>query len=260
MATAKKPVAKKKAPGKKAAPVKAQPTELTELEQRFAEEYLVDLNGTQAYLRVKPGAAEPSARVSATRLLAKANVQERIAQLKAERSERTGITADRVVQEAWNILTADPRELMEFHVGCCRYCWGQDFGYQRTNAEYRAAKDSHAAQLRMATTAKERTKLGTFNPMGGPGFEMTRAPNSLCPSCGGTGEGRSVFKDTRTISAAAASLFAGVKETKEGREIRLHSKDAAMDKLFRHFGIYNDKLQLTMPTAVIKDMTGRKPE
>lgn len=32
----------------------------------------------------------------------------------------------------------------------------------------------------------------------------------------------------------------------------------ARGKLFRHFGLFNDKLQLTMPKVVVKDLTGRK--
>lgn len=282
MVTKKKPAAKKAAgkavPAKKAQaprktkqPVKAVPapkvapaqtrdaSNLTGLEMHFCQEYLVDLNGTQAYLRVKPGAKPASARVEASRLLAKPNIQDQIAKLIAERAQTTGITAAVALQEAWAIMTADPRELMEYRIGCCRHCWGFKFRYQRTDAQFEADKERHEATLAMADD-KGKQRLGEFDPKGGLGFDLRRPPNPECPECGGEGEGREVFHDTRKVSKAAASLFAGIEVTRHGRRLLTHSKDAAMDKVFRHLGLYNDKIQLTMPTAVIKDMTGRKPE
>jgi hypothetical protein len=231
-------------------------TTLSELEISFCREYMVDMIGTQAYIRVKPGCNHASARVASTRLLAKTNVQAEIAKLRAEQAKRTEITADVAIKEAWAIMTADPRELMEYRIGCCRHCWGKNFLYQRTQAEF----DRNEAELAKVNEAAIETgkPVKEFDPLGGVGYDKRRAPNPECPECAGDGVGRTVFKDTRNISAAAASLFAGVKETKEGLEIKLHSKDSAMDKVFRHLGLYNDKIQLTMPTVLIKDLTGRK--
>lgn len=226
---------------------------LTAIEQRFVEEYLVDLNATAAYRRVVPGVKAGSDRTLSARLLAKVHIQDAIAAGRQKLSEQTGITAERVIREAWGILTADPRELMEFRIGCCRHCWGAGFRYQRTDAELLADRKAHDAAKRDA-----KVKPGVFDTMGGGGFHKARDPNPDCPHCAGEGQGRTVFHDTRKISPAAASLFAGVKEGKEGLELKVHSKDAAMEKLFRHFGLFNDKLQLTMPTVVVKDLTGRK--
>ena len=172
------------------------------------------------------------------------------------RSERTEIKADRVITEAWSILTADPREFMEFRVGCCRYCWGKDHRYQRTASEFEAAENAYALQCE-ALIQEGKPIPGEFDPKGGTGFNRTRAANPECPECFGEGQGRTVFKDTSTVSKAAASLFAGVKQTKDGTEIRLHSKGDAMDKLMRHLGLYNDKIELTMPKVRIKDFTGK---
>ena len=229
---------------------------VTHLDERFIQEYLVDLNGTQAYLRAVPGTKENTARVLASRLLTKVDIQAAIRKARKEREIRTEISADRVIQEAWAIMTADPRELMEFVVGCCRYCWGDGHRYQRTAAEFEADEAAHAKATEDAITAGK--PVTGFDPKGGNGYDKRAEPNPECPECAGEGVGRPVFKDTRKISAAAASLFAGVKETKEGFELKVHSKDAAMDKMFRHMGLYNDKIQLTMPTAIIKDLTGRK--
>lgn len=221
------------------------------------QEYLIDLNGTQAYLRAKPGAAETTARTEASRMLAKPNIQEAVAKAKAERSQRTGISADAAVKQAWAIMTADSRELMEYRVGCCRHCWGFNFLYQRTNGQFEADKEAFENAKAMADE-KGRRKMGEFKTKGGDGFDLRKPPNPDCPECGGEGKGREVFKDTRYISPEAAHLLAGVEVTKTGTKLLVHSRDAATDKVFRHLGLYNDKIQLTMPTVLIKDLTGRK--
>ncbi|OGA97130.1 MAG: hypothetical protein A3E79_00170 [Burkholderiales bacterium RIFCSPHIGHO2_12_FULL_61_11] len=242
----------------KYAPEASTPT-LSELEMRFVAAYFLDPNGTQAYLIAKPGAKETTARTEASKVLAKPNIQAELARLRAESSVRTNISADMAVKEAWAIAMADPRELMEYRIGCCRHCWGFQFRHQRTDAQLESDREAHERTKAMASE-KTAAKMGEFPEKGGGGFDLRRAPNPECPECGGEGKGRTVFKDTRNISAAAASLFAGVKETDKGLEIKLHPKGDSLDKVFRHLGLYNDKIQLTMPVAVIKDMTGRKPE
>ena len=233
-------------------------TNLSELEARFAQEYGRDLNGTQAYLRCKPDATNGTARVAATRLIAKPNVQAEISRLKAIAAQEAGIDAATVVRTAWQMMTADARELSEVFLSACRHCWGLNHRYQHTDGELADAKAAHKRALALAGTAAQRKKLGEFDAGGGGGYSVHREPNDDCPSCGGAGIPRTVIKDTRRLSPGAAQLYAGVKETKEGLEVKAHSKDAALDKMFRHFGLYKDKIELTMPTAIFRDMTGRK--
>ena len=82
---------------------------MTPKQQRFVEEYLVDLNATQAALRA--GYAARSARAIAAENLAKPNIQARITALKQARSERTQIDADRVVQELARVAFARMSEV-----------------------------------------------------------------------------------------------------------------------------------------------------
>lgn len=70
---------------------------LTAKQERFCEEYLIDLNATQAAIRA--GYSANTANRIASELLSKLDIQNRIAELKAERSKRTEITQDRVVKE-----------------------------------------------------------------------------------------------------------------------------------------------------------------
>ncbi len=77
---------------------------LTKKQKRFCEEYLVDLNATQAYIRAGYSAKSNNiARVESSKLLTKPNIQQRIAELQKEQSERTKISADNVINELQKI-------------------------------------------------------------------------------------------------------------------------------------------------------------
>ena len=77
---------------------------LTAKQQRFVDEYLVDLNATQAALRA--GYSPRSARSIGPELLEKPAVAQAVAAAVGERAGRTGITQDRVVEELSNIAFA----------------------------------------------------------------------------------------------------------------------------------------------------------
>jgi len=239
-----------------AAPRASAPKEspLNEKQAAFVREYLIDLNACQAAIRA--GYSPNSAQEQSSRLLSNAKVSTFVEKALAERAKRTEITADRVVKEAWAIMTADPRELVEHRVGCCRYCWGTGNRYQRTAAEMLRDENAYSAAAEKAI--EDGKPIGDFDTLGGTGYNRLREPNPDCPECFGEGIGRVVLKDTSKISTAAASLFAGIKESDKGLEIKFHSKDAAMDKMFRHLGLYKDKIELTMPTVRVKDFTGKK--
>lgn len=66
-------------------------------QQRFVDEYLIDLNATQAAIRA--GYSEKTAAVIACENLNKPNIAAAIQIAQAERAERTQITADKVLTE-----------------------------------------------------------------------------------------------------------------------------------------------------------------
>lgn len=70
---------------------------LTDKQQRFVDEYLIDLNATQAAIRA--GYSAKTADQQGSRMLANVKVQQAIAERMAERSKRTGVNQDRVVLE-----------------------------------------------------------------------------------------------------------------------------------------------------------------
>ena len=70
---------------------------LTPKQEQFCQEYLIDLNATQAYIRA--GYAKKNADVAASRLLVNVKVEARIQELKAKRAERVEVNQDQVLQE-----------------------------------------------------------------------------------------------------------------------------------------------------------------
>ena len=70
---------------------------LTVKQRMFVEEYLIDLNATQAAIRA--GYSAKTADQQGSRMLANVKVQQVIAEHMAERSRRTGVNQDRVVLE-----------------------------------------------------------------------------------------------------------------------------------------------------------------
>lgn len=78
---------------------------LTDLQEQFCREYLVDLNATQAAKRA--GYSEQSARQQGSENLSKPAIQERIEALMQERSRRVEVTSDLVLSELLLIAKTD---------------------------------------------------------------------------------------------------------------------------------------------------------
>lgn len=118
------------------------------------------------------------------------------------------------------MVDADPTELVEYRRGACRYCHGKDHRYHFTPAEHR---------LHM--------KKAGADDEGGPGYNRTVAPHPDCPECFGEGIGYTYIKDTRTLSAGARKLFAGVEQTSNGAKVRLRDQIRANELLMRNKGL-----------------------
>ncbi len=84
---------------------------MTDKQERFCEEYMIDLNATQAAIRA--GYSPASAKTVGPRLLENVGVQKRIAQLQAEQSRRTGVSADRVVRELAKVAFVNAGDLID---------------------------------------------------------------------------------------------------------------------------------------------------
>jgi len=82
---------------------------LTAKQMAFCREFILDCNGTQAAIRA--GYSPKTANEQAARLLANVSVAAEVERLMKERSARTKIDADRVIQELARIGLVDVRKL-----------------------------------------------------------------------------------------------------------------------------------------------------
>jgi len=209
----------------------------------FVSEYLVDLNGRQAAIRA--GYSPLSARQTASELLAMPKVKAKVDEAMAARIARTEVTQDRVLARLVAIAEADPNELVELRRVNCRYCWGKDNRYQRTAVEMRQARDDYEKALLEAGKDPNLIPelMDEFDPKGGIGFNANADPNNECEECFGKGVIDVNWKDTRDVSPQARMLFAGVKETKEGLEVKMHNQADALKLVGTHLGMFATRIK-----------------
>ena len=79
-------------------------------QDRFASEFIIDLNGKQAAIRA--GYSPKTAEMQASRLLRHVKVQAKISELQAARAKRTGITSDMVLVELAKLGFANMQDYM----------------------------------------------------------------------------------------------------------------------------------------------------
>ena len=84
---------------------------MTEKQKRFVEEYLIDLNATQAAIRA--GYSVKTAKDIGCQNLAKLNIQQAISEKMAERSKRTGVNQDRIVLELAKIAFVNAADVID---------------------------------------------------------------------------------------------------------------------------------------------------
>ena len=86
---------------------------LTAKQKKFVEEYLIDLNATQAAIRA--GYSTESAKEIGCENLTKPNVKAEIDKAIAERSRMTGINQDRVLRELAKIAFVNPGDVINLN-------------------------------------------------------------------------------------------------------------------------------------------------
>lgn len=198
--------------------------ELTAKQARFVQEYLVDLNATQAAIRA--GYSADTAEQQGSRLLSNAKVAEAVKLGQQKRAERTEITQDMVLAELWAIASANPNDLIQYRRGACPDCYGAS-----DDVDEELEPQAHGGALK-----RTRKVVAVIND---------EEPNPDCPKCGGEGMGRPFVSDTRALMGPAAKLYAGVKVTKEGIEVKMHDKVAALTKVGQHLGMFTDRVEHT---------------
>jgi phage terminase small subunit len=207
------------------------------LRERFAAEFVIDLDASKAYQRVCPNVTAGAASVSACRLLAEAKVNALIsekAKAIADKLEESGVKALKQMHLA---AYGDARKLSEPRVGACRYCHGIDFGFQRTTAERKSAHIEYLEKCAVIA-ATEGVPMPPFDEMGGVGFHAGKPPHPDCPHCAGEGVARVAIKDGRSFDAEALAIYAGAEVTKTGIKVSGVDRLKPLDMIARHENLY----------------------
>lgn len=204
---------------------------LTPKQRRFVNEYCVDENATQAYIRA--GYAQEGAGQSAHNLLKKSEIAGAIKERMEELAVAASITPEWVVGQWAKIATADASALVSVRRTNCRHCRGFGHQYQWTEAEYSKAVDV------ACDTGKEAP-----DGMGGFGFDPNATPNMDCPECGGQGIADVHVADTRKVRSP---LYAGAERTRNGIKVNMRDQDAAVSNLARYLGMMVDRKEISGP-------------
>lgn len=91
---------------------------MTKKQKIFCDEYLVDLNATQAAIRA--GYSAKTAYSIGSELLKEPEIRARVDKALAERSKRTGINADRVLAELAKVAFMDATDVIDTQTGGVR--------------------------------------------------------------------------------------------------------------------------------------------
>lgn len=86
---------------------------LTPKQERFVQEYLIDLNATAAYKRAGYVAKGNAAEVNASRLLRNAQVQSEIARRSKKTADKYELTQDLIIRSIVQELAFDPAKLYD---------------------------------------------------------------------------------------------------------------------------------------------------
>jgi phage terminase small subunit len=165
-------------------------TQLTPKRQLFVQEYLVDLNGTQAAIRA--GYAESGAYHEAYRLLRNAEVLQAI---EYALMERTGITRSRIVDELGAIAFSDLGDFVD---------WDNETQHVAADIKDRIDADVETGDRPTITN-------------------------------------RVTLKPSHKLTPALRRAVAKVSQDRYGNvRVEMHDKLAALDKLARALGMYQE--------------------
>ena len=92
--------------------------------KRFADEYVIDLNGARA--AIAAGYKEKTARITASKLLTKANIQQYISDLMAKKDKKLIASQDEVLEYLTSVMRREKKEHIVVTVSSTVEKWEPD--------------------------------------------------------------------------------------------------------------------------------------
>jgi phage terminase small subunit len=202
--------------------------------EAFAQALFKGVPALRAYVDV--GYSPSGAQGNSHRLSERDTIKARVAELQGETAKQAVFDQVKLLERFIGIATANPNELIQNRIGACRYCHGIGHQYQ-----WRTRDEFHAVVAKWLQIPDEK-KVYDAEPSdeGGYGYRRTLDPHPDCPGCDGFGEAYRVLQDTTKLSPQALALYAGVKETKDGIEIKTNDQHKALDQIGRIIGAFKE--------------------
>lgn len=227
--------------------------QVTQKQARFVEEYLLLGNASEAYRRAySPEKSSIYCAAEAHELLKHPEISRMVEAKRKESADRAAMTLDRMLERLRLVIECDPAELSTVQRGACRHCWGEGFAYQWREPDYW----EECTRAERAANVSGRKK-GDAPPLpdiaGGFGYNATKKANPDCPKCDGVGLMRTHIPDMRELSDAARAAYLGVKETRNGIEIQMMSKEKAVELYGRFSGWSDVNIRLGVEAGLLSD-------
>lgn len=224
--------------------------DLTVKQAQFARKLFEGLNQTEAYRAVYnvENMSDSSVYGAAYQLSNHPQVSAYVAKMQEDANIVAQLNVAWVLRRYMDIAVADPNELIESRRESCRYCYGVGHAWQWIDEAEFAAELAEVIDFnaRQANTRKERCKpLPTAD--GGFGYWKPKAPHPDCPKCFGKGVLDVHIHDSRKLSPTARALYAGIKQTQNGVEIKMRNQDGALEFLARYLGLDKKTVELSGP-------------
>jgi len=132
--------------------------DLTDKQKRFCEEYIIDLNATQAAIRA--GYSKNRAGEIGYQLLQKTTIQKELQRLKKAREKRTEITADRVLEELAKIGFSNIKDYLAFEDGVLKIYNTEEIPDELAAAIGSIKETKHGTSLKLHDKLKALENLG----------------------------------------------------------------------------------------------------
>lgn len=228
---------------------------LSDKHWKFTIEYCVDFNATMAAIRA--GYSEDTAGQIGHELLKRPDICAAVEERKATIALTAQLNPQWILERWMEIARGDPADLSRAERVNCRHCHGYDHAYQWTEHEYRKSLDDAILAGKAAPECP-----------GGLDFHPLQKPHPDCRECGGQGVERVYIADVREVTGHGRKLFAGIKMTSNGPEIKLRDQDAALKNLASYLGMSLERKEVSgpgggpIPTANLtsKDFTDEQLE
>lgn len=163
------------------------------------------------------------------KLLDDAAIRARIKEMRDSAARACMITQEQILQDWFDVATADPNEIVAVKRYACRFCFGAGHRYQWATLE---------EWQRACVTASDR-RQSTPDCSGGFGYSEQLEANHTCPSCYGEGNLKVRIADTTKLQGKARKLYKGAKQDRFGViTVEMHDQDQARQNLARAMGIF----------------------